>query len=165
MTGATARVAIAAVACNVIEWLDFIAYGLFAVSIAKAFFPANAEQTSLLLAFASFGSAFVTRPLGAVVLGQISDRHGRRAGLAWVAVLMTAGTALIALTPGYATLGVLAPVLVVLGRLLQGFSVGGDLGNVTALLIEAAPTRRRGWYASWQMAGQFGASALGIAGV
>lgn len=165
MHRAPSRLVAAAIVCNLIEWLDFVAYGLFAVNIAKAFFPTQSELTSILVAFATFGAAFVMRPIGALFLGYVSDRHGRRTGLVAVSILMAIGTGIVGLTPTYETIGVWAPVLVVAGRLLQGFSVGGDLGSVTALLIEAAPEGRRGFYSSWQMAGQFASTAVGIAAV
>ncbi len=154
-------VILAAIVGNMLEWYDFTVYGLFAAYIAKAFFPAGTEAASILLALASFGAGFVLRPIGAVVLGQYADRAGRRAALSLIIVLMSVGTATIAFTPGYARIGLAAPILVVISRLVQGFSVGGEMGGATAFLIESAPPERRGFYASWQFAGQAAASLAG----
>ncbi len=152
---------LAAIAGNMLEWYDFTVYGLFAAYIAKAFFPAGTETASILLALASFGAGFVLRPIGAVVLGQYADRAGRRAALSLIIVLMSAGTATIAFTPSFARIGLAAPILIVIARLVQGFSVGGEMGGATAFLIESAPPERRGFYASWQFAGQAAASLAG----
>ena len=157
-----ARAILAATLGNAFEWYDFIVYGLFASSIAKAFFPAQTELRSLLLTVATFGVGFVARPVGAIVLGGYADRAGRGAALTLIMVLMTLGTALVAATPGYASIGVWAPLLVVAGRLIQGFSVGGDIGGATALMIEAAPAGRRNLYTSLQMVGQFAATLAGV---
>lgn len=157
--GGTMAVA-AAIAGNTLEWFDFTVYGLFSIYIAKAFFPADSDLASLLLALATYGVGFVLRPVGAIVLGQYADRVGRRAALTLIIFLMLIGSAIIAFTPTYAQIGPLAPTLIVLARLIQGFSVGGEMGGATAYLIETAPANRRGLYASWQYAGQAGA-ALG----
>jgi MHS family proline/betaine transporter-like MFS transporter len=157
--GGTMAVA-AAIAGNTLEWFDFTVYGLFSIYIAKAFFPADSDLASLLLALATYGVGFVLRPVGAIVLGQYADRVGRRAALTLIIFLMLIGSAIIAFTPTYAQIGPLAPALIVLARLVQGFSVGGEMGGATAYLIETAPANRRGLYASWQYAGQAGA-ALG----
>jgi MHS family proline/betaine transporter-like MFS transporter len=151
----------AAIFGNALEWFDFTVFALFAPFIARAFFPADTEFLSLLKALATFGIGFIPRPLGAIVLGQYADRAGRRAALTLIIVLMSLGAAIIALTPVYARIGVAAPVLIVIGRLLQGFSVGGEMGGATAYLIEQAPPGRRGFYASWQFAGQAGAAVAG----
>jgi MHS family proline/betaine transporter-like MFS transporter len=150
----------AAIAGNALEWFDFTVYGLFSIYIAKAFFPASSELASLLLTLATYGVGFVLRPVGAIVLGQYADRAGRRAALTLIVMLMMLGSAMIAFAPTYAQIGPLAPVLIVAARLIQGFSVGGEMGGATAYLIETAPFNRRGFYASWQYAGQAGA-ALG----
>jgi len=151
----------AAVIGNALEWFDFTVYSLFSVTIAKVFFPVGTEIGSLLLTLATFGVGFVLRPVGAVVLGQYADRAGRRAALSLIIVLMSVGTAIIALTPGYARIGLAAPILIVVARLIQGFSVGGEFGGATAFLIESAPPDRRGLYASWQFAGQAAAAIAG----
>jgi MFS family permease len=157
--GGTMAVA-AAITGNTLEWFDFTVFNLFSIYIAKAFFPADSELTSLLLALATYGVGFVLRPVGAIILGQHADRVGRRAALTLIIFLMSIGSAIIAFTPTYAQIGPLAPALIVLARLIQGFSVGGEMGGATAYLIETAPANRRGLYASWQYAGQAGA-ALG----
>lgn len=157
-----ARAVAAAIIGNTLEWFDFTVFGLFSVTIANVFFPPETGlKDSLLWTLATFGVGFLTRPLGAVLIGHYADRAGRRAALTLVIGLMTIGTALIALTPGYAEIGVAAPILLVAARLIQGFSVGGELGGATAFLIEAAPPERRGLYASWQHAGQSGAILIG----
>jgi MHS family proline/betaine transporter-like MFS transporter len=150
----------AAIAGNTLEWFDFTVYGLFSIYIAKAFFPAESELASLLATLATYGVGFVLRPVGAIVLGQYADRAGRRAALSLIIFLMLIGSAIIAFAPTYAAIGAAAPALIVLARLIQGFSVGGEMGGATAYLIEIAPENRRGLYASWQYAGQAGA-ALG----
>ncbi len=156
----TTLVAAAAIG-NALEWFDFTVYSLFSPMIGKAFFPAGSELASLLLALATFGVGFVLRPVGAIVIGHHADRSGRKAALSLVILLMSVGTAIVAFTPGYATIGVAAPILIVLARLIQGFSVGGEFGGVTALLMESAPPERRGLYASWQFAGQALAALAG----
>jgi MFS transporter, MHS family, citrate/tricarballylate:H+ symporter len=139
---------------NFIEMYDFFLFGFYANAISKVFFPAANEYASLMLAFASFGAGFLMRPVGAVVLGAYIDRVGRRRGLLLTLAIMAAGTALVAFVPGYATLGLLAPLLVLLGRLLQGLSAGVELGGVSVYLSEIAPAARRGFYVSWQSASQ-----------
>jgi MFS family permease len=139
---------------NFLEMYDFMVYGFYASSIAKAMFPGDNEFISLLLSLATFGVGFLMRPLGAIVLGSYMDKHGRRAGLILTLTLMSIGVLLIAVTPGYASIGMLAPVLVIAGRLLQGFSAGAESGGVSVYLSEIAPPGRRGFYVSWQSASQ-----------
>ena len=158
--GGTMAIA-AAIVGNTLEWFDFTVYGLFSLYIGRAFFPADNELASLLPALATYGIGFLLRPLGSIVLGQYADRVGRRAALMLSISLMVIGSAIIAFAPTYAQIGPLAPVLIVLARLIQGFSVGGEMGGATAYLIETAPANRRGFYASWQYAGQAGASLGG----
>lgn len=146
------RVVVAATIGNVLEWYDFLVYGLLAMTIAKLFFPAGSELTSLLLSLATFGAGWVMRPVGAVVLGIYADRVGRKAALSLTILIMALGTGLIAVAPTYETIGIWAPLLIVFARLLQGFSCGGEPGGAMALLIEHAPERSRGLYASWQAA-------------
>jgi MHS family proline/betaine transporter-like MFS transporter len=148
------RIVLAATIGNTLEWYDFLVYGLLAVTIAKLFFPAGSELTSLLLSMATFGVGVVMRPVGAVVLGIYADRVGRRAALSWAIVIMALGTGLIAVAPTYDTIGIWAPLLIVFARLLQGFSCGGEMGGAIAFLAENAPEGRRGLYASWQAASQ-----------
>jgi MFS family permease len=144
-------VIIAATIGNVLEWFDFLVYGFFAVTIAEVFFPANDPTVSLLATFGTFGLAYVVRPLGAVVVGTYTDRAGRKAGLTLSIGLMLIGTALMVVTPGYATIGIAAPIIITLARLLQGFSVGGEFGSAVAFLVEHGG-KRRGFSASWQWA-------------
>jgi len=139
---------------NFLEMYDFMVFGYYAAAIGHAFFPSGNAYLSLMLSLATFGAGFLMRPLGAIVLGAYADRHGRRAGLLLTLTLMSIGIVSIACTPGYATLGVLAPVLVLLGRLLQGFSAGMELGGVSVYLAEIAPPGRKGFYVSWQSASQ-----------
>ena len=139
---------------NFLEMYDFMVFGYYAAAIGHAFFPSGNAYLSLMLSLATFGAGFLMRPLGAIVLGAYADRHGRRAGLLLTLSLMSIGIVSIACTPGYATLGVLAPVLVLLGRLLQGFSAGMELGGVSVYLAEIAPPGRKGFYVSWQSASQ-----------
>jgi len=138
---------------NAFEWFDFIIYGFFAVIIARLFFPTGSETVSLLLAFASFGVTFVMRPFGAVVLGHLADRHGRKAGMTLSISMMMAGTAITAFAPTYTFVGIFAPIMVAAARMIQGFSAGGEFGSATVFLAEQNP-KRRGLYASWQLAGQ-----------
>jgi len=143
---------------NALEWFDIAIYGFFASYIAHAYFPAADPTVSLLLAFGSFGVSFLIRPLGAIVLGAYADRHGRKASLLMSISLMMLGGLIIVLTPSYATLGVAAPLLILLARLIQGFSAGGEFGSSTAFLVEHFP-ERKAFIASWQFATQ-GASTL-----
>lgn len=145
-------VAVASIA-NALEWFDFVVYGYFASIIAKLFFPSTTHVASLLLAFATFGITFLVRPLGAVLLGSYADCHGRKAAFALAIALMMVGTAIIVLTPTYAVIGPLAPIMIVVARLIQGISAGGSFGSATALLAEQN-AERRGFFASWQFASQ-----------
>jgi MFS transporter, MHS family, proline/betaine transporter len=145
------RMIFAATIGNILEWFDFVVYGFFAVTIAEVFFPAGNPTVSLLITFGAFGLAYLVRPLGAIVVGGFTDRAGRKAGLLLSIALMMIGTTLMALTPGYATIGIAAPILITLARLLQGFSVGGEFGSAVSFLAEHAGGRR-GFAASWQFA-------------
>jgi MFS family permease len=139
---------------NFLEMFDFMVYGYYAAAIAKTYFPSDDAYASLLAALLTFAAGFVMRPVGAIVLGAYIDHHGRRKGLILTLALMAIGTLLIAAVPGYATIGVLAPVLVLCGRLLQGFSAGVELGGVSVYLAEIATPGHRGFYCSWQSASQ-----------
>ena len=139
---------------NFIEMFDFFLFGFYASYISKAFFPAENEFASLMLTFMTFGAGFLMRPLGAIFLGAYIDRVGRRQGLIVTLAMMALGTMLIAFVPGYATIGLLAPALVLIGRLLQGFSAGVELGGVSVYLSEMATPGRKGFYVSWQSASQ-----------
>ncbi|HEX3864215.1 MAG TPA: MFS transporter [Stellaceae bacterium] len=145
------RVVLAATIGNVLEWFDFLVYGFFAVTIAEVFFPTGNGTTSLLLTFGAFGLSYVVRPLGAIVVGSFTDRAGRKAGLTLSIALMMIGTALMVVTPSYAAIGLAAPIIITLARMLQGFSVGGEFGSAVAFLVEHTP-ERRGYSASWQWA-------------
>ncbi|WP_198120752.1 MFS transporter [Massilia rhizosphaerae] len=139
---------------NFIEMYDFFLFGFYAHQIAGAFFPKSSEYAALMMTFATFGAGFFMRPLGAILLGSYVDRIGRRKGLVLTLAIMASGTALIAFVPGYATIGLLAPLLVLLGRLLQGFSAGVELGGVSVYLSEMATPGNKGFYVSWQSASQ-----------
>lgn len=139
---------------NFMEMFDFFLFGFYATYISKTFFPAGDEFASLMLTFMTFGAGFLMRPLGAVLLGAYVDRVGRRKGLIVTLALMALGTVLIAFVPGFATIGYLAPFLVLTGRLLQGFSAGVELGGVSVYLAEMATPGRKGFYVSWQSASQ-----------
>jgi MFS transporter, MHS family, proline/betaine transporter len=143
------RLIVAATIGNVFEWFDFVVYGFFAVTLAEVFFPAHDPTVSLLVTFGAFGLAYLVRPLGAIVVGGYTDRAGRKAGLLLSIALMMIGTTLMAVTPGYATIGIAAPIIITLARLLQGFSVGGEFGSAVTFLAEHAG-ERRGYSASWQ---------------
>jgi MHS family proline/betaine transporter-like MFS transporter len=142
-----------------IEGYDLSIYAVFAVAIGKAFFPADAG-TSLLLAVATLGVGYVMRPLGGVFLGRYADRVGRKAAVAAVVLAMSVSTGVIALVPPYAAIGLAAPVLIVLARLVQGFASGGASAGSIAYLVESAPAGRQAFYASWQQASQVGAFLL-----
>ena len=133
---------------------DFMVFGYYAAAIGNAFFPNGNPFMSLMLSLMTFGAGFLMRPLGAIVLGAYADRHGRRAGLILTLSLMSVGIFSIAFTPGYATIGLLAPLLVLFGRLLQGFSAGMELGGVSVYLSEIATPGHKGFYVSWQSGSQ-----------
>ncbi len=139
---------------NFIEAYDFVIYGYYAQYIGATFFPAGSEFASLMLAFVTFGAAYLIRPLGAILLGSYMDKHGRKKGLILTLSLMAIGTLSIAVTPGYAEIGLLAPLIVVAGRLIQGLSAGAEFGGVTIYLLEIATPGRRGFYCSWQPVSQ-----------
>ncbi|MBP0718049.1 MFS transporter [Burkholderia sola] len=147
------RLVSAATVGNALEWFDILIYGFFAISISKAFFPASSSGVSLLLTFGTFAISYLARPIGALVLGSYADRRGRKASMMVSIVTMMIGTTTIALTPSYASIGVIAPILVICARLLQGFSAGGEFGSTTAFLVEQCP-ERKGLFASFQFASQ-----------
>ena len=152
---------------NFLEMYDFFVFGYYAAAIGRVFFPSESEFASLMFSLATFGAAFLMRPLGAIVLGAYIDRHGRRAGLLLTLALMAIGTLSIAIAPGYGSIGLIAPVIVVLGRLVQGFSAGAELGGVSVYLAEMATPGNKGFYVAWQSASQqvavIFAAALGLA--
>jgi MHS family citrate/tricarballylate:H+ symporter-like MFS transporter len=139
---------------NFLEMFDFFLYGFYATYISREFFPAGNEYVSLMMTFVTFGAGFLMRPLGAVILGSYIDRIGRRKGLILTLGIMACGTVLIAFVPSYSTIGILAPLLVLIGRLLQGFSAGVELGGVSVYLSEMATPGHKGFYVSWQSASQ-----------
>src|SRR3984893_11201528 len=139
---------------NFLEMYDFIVFGFFAGPIGRTFFPGQNPYASLMLSLATFGAGFLMRPVGAIVLGAYIDRYGRRAGLLLTLALMSVGTITIACLPGYATLGLLAPLVILFSRLLQGFSAGVELGGVSVYLAEIATLGHKGFYVSWQSASQ-----------
>ncbi|MCA3804519.1 MFS transporter, partial [Burkholderia sp.] len=139
---------------NFLEMYDFMVYGYYASAIAKTYFPSGNAFASLMLSLSVFGAGFLMRPVGAIVLGAYIDHHGRRKGLILTLGLMAIGTLAVAAIPGYATIGVLAPILVLLGRLLQGFSAGVELGGVSVYLSEIATKGHKGFYTSWQSGSQ-----------
>jgi len=145
------RMVFAATIGNVLEWFDFVVYVYFAVTISEVFFPSHNSNASLLLTFGTFGLAYFARPLGAIFIGGYTDRHGRKAGLTLSIALMMIGTTLMAVTPGYATIGLAAPLLIIFARLMQGFSVGGEFGSAVSFLVEHG-AHRKGFAASWQWA-------------
>lgn len=139
---------------NFLEMYDFMVFGYYAADIGKTFFPSSNPFASLMLSLMTFGAGFLMRPLGAIVLGNYIDRHGRRRGLILTLWLMAAGTASVACTPGYATIGIAAPLLVLAGRLVQGFSAGVEVGAASVYLSEIATPGHNGFYTSWQSASQ-----------
>jgi MHS family proline/betaine transporter-like MFS transporter len=145
---------------NVLEFYDFTVFGYFATQIAAAFFPASHPKLGLLLTLGTYGVSFLARPLGAMYLGSYADRRGRRASLTLSIWLMTIGTLMLVCMPGYATIGVLAPLGILAGRIVQGFSTGGEFGSATAFMIEHAPSRR-GFFGSMQFVSQSLASLMG----
>ncbi len=155
------KAVIAASAGNALEWYDFTVYALFAVYIGQNFFRNDDPAVQLMASFLAFGLGFVVRPLGALVLGSYGDRAGRKAALTLTIMLMALGTLLIAAAPPYAAIGVGAPLLIVCGRVLQGFSAGGEVGGATAFLVEHAPQGKRGQYASWLQASMGISNLLG----
>jgi MHS family proline/betaine transporter-like MFS transporter len=146
----TRRAVSAAVIGNVLEWYDFAVYAFVAGYLARKFFPPGDEVTALLSTFLAYGLGFVARPLGGIILGRLGDTHGRKTALLITIALMAIGTVLIGILPTYAAIGIAAPLLLVVARLLQGFSAGGEWGSSTAYIVEWAPPGQRGWYGSFQ---------------
>jgi metabolite-proton symporter len=139
---------------NFLEMYDFMIYAYYAVYIGRAFFPEKNAFASLMLSLGIFGAGFLMRPLGAIILGAYIDHYGRRRGLIVTLGMMAVGLLLIAVTPSYATIGIAAPILVVVGRIIQGLSAGVELGGVSVYLAEIAPPGRSGFFCSWQSASQ-----------
>lgn len=158
----------AAVIGNALEWYDFLVFAFMTPIIARLFFPVDPSAKSgdlndILMTTAIFGVGFFMRPVGGVILGMYGDRKGRKAALVLVTSLMAISMAIITFAPTYQSAGVLAPLLILIARLVQGFSAGGEFGTATALLIEMAPREKRGYYGSWQMTGQMIGLLIGAA--
>jgi len=165
-SGLSAKQVAAVVAGNAIEFYDFVTYAFFATQIGHTFFPSHTPGVSLLASLATFGAGFLTRPLGALVIGRLGDRRGRKPAMLWSFGLMGAAVIGLPLTPSYASIGVLAPLLVVAFRLLQGFALGGEVGPSTAFMMESAPLHRRGLYISLQaMSADASVMVAGLIGV
>lgn len=151
---------------NALEFYDFLTFSFFAVQIGATFFPSSNPTSSLLATLATFGAGFLTRPLGAFVIGRMGDKHGRKPAMLLTFGLMGVAILGLSLTPSYAQIGIIAPILVIGFRLLQGFALGGEVGPSTAFLLEAAPPHRRGFYVSFQLMSQgVAVLASGVAGV
>jgi MFS family permease len=146
---------------NALEFYDFITYAFFAIQIGHAFFPSHNAYGSLMLSLATFGAGFITRPIGGIVIGAYADRVGRRPAMMLSFTMMGVAIISIAIIPSYATIGIAAPILAVLARMVQGFSLGGEVGPTTAYLLESAPLKGRGLAVSWQGASQGIAATIG----
>ena len=157
----TARAVLAASIGNMLEWYDFTIYASFAIYIARNFFPSNDPGVDLVKTFLAFGVGFVIRPVGAVLIGLYGDKAGRKAALTLTILVMAAGTLIIAASPVYAVVGLGAPLLLLAGRILQGFSAGGEIGGAAAFLVENASPDRKGIYASWLQASMGMSNILG----
>ena len=155
------RAILAASVGNLLEWYDFSVYALFAIYIAANFFPRSDPSLDLVKTFLVFGLGFVIRPLGAVLIGIYGDRAGRKAALTLTILIMAGGTLIIALAPSFALIGIGAPLLLLGGRILQGFSAGGEIGSATAFLVEHAPAAQRGRYTAWLQASMGMSNILG----
>jgi MFS transporter, MHS family, proline/betaine transporter len=158
-SASSVRIIAAASIGNALEWFDLLIYGYLAVTISRLFFPSSDQTVSLMLAFGTFGASYLIRPLGALVLGAYADKAGRKASLTVSIFLMTIGTLLMAVTPTYASIGAMAPTAILIARLIQGFSVGGEFGGSTSFLVEHG-AERKGFFASFQWAGQGLAAVL-----
>ena len=157
------KAVVAATVGNVLEWYDFSVYAFFAATIGRKFFPAGDPTIELLSTFLVFGLGFVIRPLGGIIIGRLGDTHGRRTSLVLTIMLMAAGTMMIGVLPTHAEIGFLAPVLLLVARLLQGFSAGGEWGGSTAFMVEWAPPGKRGAVGSFQQMSVVGGLLLGSA--
>ena len=155
------RAAFSATIGNMLEFYDFITYSFFAIQIGHSFFPAQSEYGSLMLSLATFGAGFITRPVGGIVLGIYSDRVGRRPAMLLSFALMGGAILVLALTPSYSTIGVAAPIIAILARMVQGFALGGEVGPTTAYLMEIAPPERRALVVAWQPTSQEIAATTG----
>src|SRR5436190_3455300 len=134
---------------GIVEYYDFVVFTFFAIQIGRAYFPASSEFASLMLSLATFGIGFAMRPLGGMVLGAYADRAGRRAAMTLTLILMGASIVALALIPPYAAIGIAAPILAVIARLVQGFALGGEIAPAIACILEGSPERRRGLFVSF----------------
>lgn len=156
------RAATLATLGNVLEWYDFTVYGFLAAYIATTFFPGEDHVASLLSAFAVFAVGFIARPLGALILGPLVDKRGRKSVMLVSMMMMALGSLLVGVAPGYAVAGALGAGLVVFGRLLQGFSAGGEFGSSAVFLVEWADARKRGLYGSFHQIATYGGLIFGV---
>ena len=162
LTRAATRKAITAASVgNALEFYDFVTFAFFAIQIGRTFFPGGSAFLSLMGALATFGAGFITRPIGAYVLGGYADRVGRKPAMLFSMTLMGVAIAVLALTPGYATIGIAAPIIAIGARLAQGFALGGEVGSATSYMMEAATPANRGFMISWQGATQNIAGSIG----
>ncbi|MGO7733457.1 MFS transporter [Rhizobium leguminosarum] len=150
LTRAQKKAVVAATLGTIVEYTDWVIYATFASILAREYFPAGDSLTSLLSVFAVFAVGFVMRPVGGAVLGAFADRYGRKAGLTISILLMSVASLIIGLCPGYETIGIAAPIILVFSRLIQGFSAGGEFGSASTFLVESAPADRRAFAGSWQ---------------
>nr|WP_107030873.1 MFS transporter [Streptomyces sp. NRRL F-2799] len=148
---------------NCMEWFDFGVYSYLAATLGKVFFPGASPGAQVISSFATFAAAFVVRPLGGLVFGPLGDRLGRQKVLATTMIMMAIGTFAIGVIPGYSTIGIAAPILLLVARMVQGFSTGGEYGGATTFVAEYSPDRRRGFLSSWLDFGTFVGYALGSA--
>jgi MFS transporter, MHS family, citrate/tricarballylate:H+ symporter len=155
------RSVLAATIGNMLEFYDFVTFSFFAIQIGHAFFPFKNQYASLMLSLATFGLGFVTRPIGALVIGTYSDRVGRRPAMLLSFTMMGCAILALAATPSYASIGIAAPAIVIVARLVQGLSLGGEVGPTTAYLLEAASPTKRGTAVAWQPASQQIAATAG----
>jgi MFS transporter, MHS family, citrate/tricarballylate:H+ symporter len=157
---------LAATIGNMLEFYDFITYSFFAIQIGHTFFPSHSQFASLMLSLATFGAGFVTRPIGGFIIGSYSDRAGRRPAMILSFAMMGCAIIVLALTPSYDTIGIAAPIIAIAARMVQGFSLGGEVGPTTAYLMEAAAPERRGVTVAWQpVSQQIAATAGALVGV
>src|ERR1700733_15080355 len=157
---------LAATIGNMLEFYDFITYSFFAIQIGHSFFPSHSQFASLMLSLATFGAGFVTRPIGGFVIGSYSDRAGRKPAMILSFAMMGCAIIVLALTPSYASIGIAAPIIAIAARMVQGFSLGGEVGPTPAYLMEAAPPEQRGLAVSWQpVSQQIAATAGALVGV